>query len=322
MDNYSANITEFSGGGALKRAYVSLRFGRAAFLLIAVLLAGCSSGPVAPDFPPPRDSAAGGEERLSRAVIGQRDFQVAYRLEGVSARSTAIRLMSNRNLVFIPSAALDSAVSKGQVVGEAAVAPDIREALEAGAETSSIDRSRLDQLLALEGPLTAPVGGVLAVEDDLPVVRSPGINVVVDLTPLQDLRYQSIAFTGRAVIETVIGERNVPCLAVWVKKTEVLEPDPFSHRGASELHCRIPSHIETAPGLRAQVRLASQLVEDAVVVPNIYIGYDETTDGYYLAIVDNGSTSRLPVVVGVTDGVVRVITTPVPVGAELALPLS
>ena len=306
----------------MKRIYGSLRFRRTAFLLAAVLLAGCSSGPAAPDFSIPDDSASGGEAGLSRGVIGQRDFQIAYRLEGVSARSAAVRLMSNRNLVFIPSVALDSAVSKGQVVGEAAVAPDIREALEAGAETSSIDRSRLGQLLALEGPLTAPVGGVLAVEDDLPVVRSPGINVVVDLTPLQDLRYQSIAFTGRAVIETVIGERNVPCLAVWVKKTEVLEPDPFSHRGASELHCRIPSHIETAPGLRAQVRLASQLVEDAVVVPNIYIGYDETTDGYYLTIVDNGTTSRLPVVVGVTDGVVRVITTPVPVGAELALPPS
>ena len=230
--------------------------------------------------------------------------------------------MSNRNLRFIPSVALDSAVAKGQAVGEAAVAPDIREALEAGAENSSIDRSRLEQLFALEGPLTAPVGGVLAVEDDLPVVRSPGINVVVDLTPLQELRYQSIAFTGRAVIETVIGERNVPCLAVWVKKTEILEPDPFSPRGASELHCRIPSHIETAPGLRAQVRLASQLVEDAVVVPNIYIGYDETTDGYYLNIFDDGATSRLPVVVGVTDGVVRVITTPVLIGAELALPQS
>ena len=307
----------------MKRNYGSSRFGgAAAFLLAAVLLAGCSSDPAAPDFSIPKDSAASGETGLSRAAIVQRDFQIAYRLEGVSARSASVRLMSSRNLVFIPSVALDSAVAKGQVVGEAAVAPDIREALEAGAETSSIDRSRLDQLLALEGPLTAPVGGVLAVEDDLPVVRSPGINVVVDLTPLQDLRYQSIAFTGRAVIETVIGERNVPCLAVWVKKTEVLEPDPFSHRGASELHCRIPSHIETAPGLRAQVRLASQLVEDAVVVPNIYIGYDETTDGYYLAIVDNGSTSRLPVVVGVTDGVVRVITTPVPVGAELALPPS
>lgn len=322
MEYLPGKRSPFSRGGALKRNYGTLRFGRAACLLIAALLAGCSSGPAAPDFPLPDDSAAGGEDVLSRAVIGQRDFQISYRLEGVSARSAAVRLMSNRNLHFIPSVALDSAVAKGQAVGEAAVAPDIREALEAGAENSSIDRSRLDQLLALEGPLTAPVGGVLAVEDDLPVVRSPGINVVVDLTPLQELRYQSIAFTGRAVIETVIGERNVPCLAVWVKKTEILEPDPFSPRGASELHCRIPSHIETAPGLRAQVRLASQLVEDAVVVPNIYIGYDETTDGYYLNIFDDGATSRLPVVVGVTDGVVRVITTPVPIGAELALPQS
>lgn len=322
MEYLPGERSPFSRGEALKRNYGTLRFGRAACLLIAALLAGCSSGPAAPDFPLPDDLATGGEDVLSRAVIGQRDFQISYRLEGVSARSAAVRLMSNRNLRFIPSVALDSAVAKGQAVGEAAVAPDIREALEAGAENSSIDRSRLEQLFALEGPLTAPVGGVLAVEDDLPVVRSPGINVVVDLTPLQELRYQSIAFTGRAVIETVIGERNVPCLAVWVKKTEILEPDPFSPRGASELHCRIPSHIETAPGLRAQVRLASQLVEDAVVVPNIYIGYDETTDGYYLNVFDDGATSRLPVVVGVTDGVVRVITTPVPIGAELALPQS
>lgn len=291
-----------------------------AALLAAVLAAGCSSGSPAPEFPVPDDGTPGAEAGLSGATIEQRDFQIAYRLEGVSARSSAIRLMSNRNLAFHPSVPWDSAVSKGQAVGRAAVAADTREALEAGAATSAIDRSRLDQLLALEGPLVAPAGGVLAAEDGFPAVRAPGINAVVDLTPLQELRYQSIAFTGRAVIETVIGERNVACLAVWVKKTEVLEPDPFSPREASELHCRLPNHIETAPGLRAQVRLFSRLVENAVVVPNIYIGYDEAADGYYLNIADDETISRTPITVGVTDGVVRVITSPVPIGARLVLP--
>lgn len=291
-----------------------------AALLAAVLSAGCSSGSPAPEFPVPDDGAPGAGAGLSGAAIEQRDFQIAYRLEGVSARSSAVRLMSNRNLAFHLSLPVDSAVSKGQTVGRAAVASDVKESLEAGAAASAIDRSRLDQLLALEGPLVAPAGGVLTMEDGFPAVRAPGINAVVDLTPLQELRYQSIAFTGRAVIETVIGERNVACLAVWVKKTEVLEPDPFSPRESSELHCRLPNHIETAPGLRAQVRLFSRLVENAVVVPNIYIGYDEAADGYYLNIADNGTVSRTPVTVGVTDGVVRVITSPVPIGARLALP--
>lgn len=290
-----------------------------AALLAAVLSAGCSSGSPAPEFPVPDDGALGAGAGLSGAAIEQRDFQIAYRLEGVSARSSAVRLMSNRNLAFHPSLPVDSAVSKGQTVGRAAVASDVKESLEAAAAASAIDRSRLDQLLALEGPLVAPAGGVLTMEDGFPAVRAPGINAVVDLTPLQELRYQSIAFTGRAVIETVIGERNVACLAVWVK-TEVLEPDPFSPRESSELHCRLPNHIETAPGLRAQVRLFSRLVENAVVVPNIYIGYDEAADGYYLNIADNGTVSRTPVTVGVTDGVVRVITSPVPIGARLALP--
>lgn len=293
---------------------------RLAAALALLLAAGCSSGSPAPEFPLSDDGSPDGGAGLSETTIERRDFQIAYRLDGVSARSDAIRLMSNRNLVFQPSVPLDSAVSKGQEVGRAAIAPDVRESLEAGAVASAIDRSRLDQLLALEGPLLAPAGGVLAMEDGFPAVRTPGINAIVDLTPLQDLRYQSIAFTGRAVIETVIGERNVSCLAVWVKKTEVLEPDPFSPRGSSELHCRLPNHIETAPGLRAQVRLSSRPVENAVVVPNIYIGYDETADGYYLNIADNGTVSRTTVTVGVTDGVVRVITSPLPVGARIVLP--
>lgn len=68
------------------------------------------------------------------------------------------------------------------------------------------------------------------------------------------------------------------------------------------------------------MRLSSRPVENAVVVPNIYIGYDETADGYYLNIADNGTVSRTTVTVGVTDGVVRVITSPLPVGARIVLP--
>lgn len=52
---------------------------------------------------------------------------------------------------------------------------------------------------------------------------------------------------------------------------------PFGRGGLSALHCRIPSHIEIALGPRAQVRLASRLLDDAVVVPNIYIIYDGIT---------------------------------------------
>ena len=285
-----------------------------AALAVVTLLIGCSpsdNGQSREVEPTTTVTPAGGEVTITRTV-----FQIVYKLQGVSATSATVGLMSNRQLSFVPELPADSTVAPGQIVGAADVDPDVEAALEAGAATSSIDESRLGQLQSLKGPIVTPVGGVLELNGGVPVVRSPGIDVVVGLTPIQDLRYQSLQFTGRATIETVVGQREAACEAVWVQQSESESTDQLS-----ELHCRLPDYIETAPGLRARVVLESQRFEDTVVVPNIYIGYDAATDGYFIRVLDNGHELTIPVVVGVTDGVVRVITSDVPVGATLVLPV-
>jgi hypothetical protein len=78
--------------------------------------------------------------------------------------------------------------------------------------------------------------------------------------------------------------------------------------------------LETAPGLRAQVILESERFQDVIMVPNIYIGYDPSSDGYVIRVIESDEVVIIPVTVGVTDGVVRVITSDVPVGAVLVPP--
>gem|GEM_PF-1091055 len=291
---------------------------------VVVLLGGCSSSE-SPSVEGQQvgapDTSTGEPSDGGDVVIGRRDFQVIYRLDAVSASSATVGLMSNRQLSFVPSVTADSAVSEGQTVGQAVIDPDVEAALEASSGASSIDKARLGQLRALEGPVVAPVGGVFGLVDTFPVVHAPGIDVVVALNPIQDLRYQSLGLTGRAVIETVVGQREVACEAVWTQQLEVArESSDGLESGASEFHCRLPRYLETAAGLRAQVVLESPRLEDVVVVPNTYVGYDETTDGYFIKVIDAGVVSTVPVVAGVTDGVVRVITSDVPLGAVLVSP--
>jgi hypothetical protein len=246
------------------------------------------------------------------AVIRRADFQITYVLDGQSENGTMVHLISKPQLAFLPSVRLGSRVSEGKRVGRTIVEPRVRTALGTGASTSRLEKSQLAQLRELTGAVAAPISGVFGKSAGRPVVQAPGIDVVVDLLPIQYLRYQSLEFSGQAIIETVIGQRQVSCAAVWVQPSQ-----PSASGGPYELRCRLPGHVETAAGLRAQVKLKSALYEDVVVVPNVYVGYDEATDGYFITVIENGSERRLPITVGVTDGVVRIVTSKVPVGAKL-----
>ena len=149
-------------------------------------------------------------------------------------------------------APVPSRVVAGEEVGRTVVDPRVRMALEAGAPTSSLDAGELAQLRALRGPIVAPVSGLFRVEKGQPFVRDPGVDVVVDLLPIQYLRYQSLEFSGWASIETLVGERRVACAAVWV------QPSAGKTAGVDvpyELHCRLPSYVETAAGLRSSLEL-------------------------------------------------------------------
>lgn len=291
------------------------------------LLVGCSSSTSTPSVDGSNIGATvsptgGSSDGVDvDVVIERRDFQVTYKLDAVSAISVRLGLMSNRQLSFVASVPVGSAVTQGQTVGTAVVHPDVVAALEVSSLTSSIDDGRLRQLREFESPIVTRVGGVFELVGGFPVVNAPGIDVVAALTPIQDLRYQSLGFTGRAVIETVVGQRDVACEAVWTQQPDIAGgPAEGSKAGGSELHCRLPGFVETAQGLRARVVLESERFENVVVIPNIYIGYDATTDGYFIKVVDAGVESTIPVTVGVTDGVVRVIVSEVPVGAVLVPP--
>lgn len=280
---------------------------------LALVLCGCTSP--APAVVSPKDTASPAAQ--SQEVVRRSNFQITYVLQGESETAAVVDLMSNPQLAFVPEVPPGSKIAQGRTVGRTIVDPTVQAALQAGATVSSLDSGELTQLRTLQGPVVASVSGVFAIVAGRPVLRDPGVDVVVGLLPIQYLRYQSIPFSGQASIETVVGNRQVPCAAVWVQ--------PGGPSGASsgtpyELHCRLPGFVETAAGLTAQVTLRSALYKNVVAVPNIYIGYDQTTDGYFVNVLANGKKEMLPITVGVTDGVVRVITSTVPVGAVL-LPL-
>jgi hypothetical protein len=191
------------------------------------------------------------------------------------------------------------------LVGSIEVDPETAKSLAIG--SSTVNDARLTELSKSEGPVLAPVPGRLRGPASQAQVTAPGIDVVVDLTPIQNLRYQSLLFAGEADIETVIGQRSVPCLAVWVED-------------GSGLHCRLPSYVETAPGLRAEVVLRSVKIEGATLVPNSYVGYDQDGDSYFVIVESPTGRERVPVTVGATDGVVRVITSGLSGGLSLVRP--
>lgn len=283
---------------------------RSRLALVLVLLAACTEpqGPGGPSGP-----AAGTRASPEAAVVRRVDLRVRYVLEGISQEGSAVQVLWDPRFVFVPWRRSDEDVRAGDELGTSRIAPDLRRTLVTGARTSSIDASVLDQLRNLEGRILAPVDGVLTLEGGRPAIHAPGIDVVTELLPLQYLRYRSIAFSARASIETVIGQRSVACAALWVQISEGGTP--------YELHCRLPAHVETAAGLRARIVLTSKTYHDVVVVPNFFVGYDRRHDGYFVNLIEDGRVREVPITVGITDGVVRVVTSDLPVGATLA-PLS
>lgn len=290
-------------------------------VVVGLLLSACTAAPVAsggtaPSATPAVSTADPSPEPVT---LRRQDFQITYRLDGSTQASTAVGLTSQRKLMFVPEIAADSFVTAGQRVGSTVVDPSVRQILESGG-AQSVDRSRLAQLVAMAGDVVAPVSGQLRLDGPVPAVIAPGIDVVAPLSPIQDLRYQSLRFTGDATVETVVGQRSVACAAIWIEASPQASQPPESGQDFSLLRCRLPGHIETAPGLRSQIVLRSELIPDAVVVPNILVGYDPSTDGWFLTVRQRGGQERLPVLVGATDGVVRLITSPVPLGAVLLRP--
>lgn len=279
-------------------------------LSVAAVLGGCTSSPPGGTTP----ITQSGDPAVGPVTVQRSTFQVRFRLEGVTRGSTFVDVLPHNQLSLKAIFDDGDAVRAGQVIGDAIVDPVVRAELERDG-INDLDRSRLAQLETMTGPVEAPVDGLFSERDGRPVVLADGIDVVVPLTAIQYLRYQSLVFTGTATVETVVGVRQVPCRALW---TEVVPAEDASL--AASLHCRLPRTVETAPSLRSRVTIETQPVSDVIVVPNVFVGYDANEDSYYVILRNGETDQRVPVIVGATDGVRRIILSDLPIGAELVRP--
>jgi multidrug efflux pump subunit AcrA (membrane-fusion protein) len=255
------------------------------------------------------ESAASGEFRVKKTR-----FQVTYRLDAATAEGSAIGIDVPFGTRLVPSVESGQRVKPGQVLGRIELVGGLSDA------EGTVEQSR-DLLRARSvGPVLAEVGGVARISGSAVWVESSGIDVVVGLKPLQELRYRGMAFSGSASVETVLGQQAVPCMAVWLSRSKS-DPDPEANSGAelASVHCRLGENVETAPGLSAVLVLASPAQNDVVTVPIIYIGLDAGGENYVARVRQgDGSYSERPVIVGATDGVRRVVLSGLEPGDVLA----
>lgn len=288
--------------------------------IAAILLAGCS-GP-GPDIAPTASATQAPTDVVDPLipVVRSADFQLAYRLDGTTQRSDGVTVPVAPGLQIQTTVATGTLVNSGDIIGKTLIDPAVKAALISRSATNRIDRARLAELETLVGDAVAPDHGTVAIDPaGHVVIASPGIDVVAPLTPLQVLRLSSIAVAAEATVETVVGQRTVPCEATWI----VAEAAPSSVSASNgeetaSLHCRLDPSVETVASLRAGLRVTSALIVGATVVPNSALRIEPS--GYFVTIVENGQTRDVPVDVTYTDGVVRVVTTDLPIGAELVPP--
>ncbi|WP_148076660.1 hypothetical protein [Cellulomonas sp. PhB150] len=288
---------------------------------MVLLVGGCTH-----DDPPPVDTAqptagsssdAADPESSETAEVRVVDFQMTYQLDGKSVSSEAVGLLSDPNLELKDAPADGTSVDEGDMLGRLRASPEVLSALDTGSRRSRLDAQDAARLRSLARPLKSPVAGIFKQRGGQYVVANTGVDVVIQLSPIQELRYRSTPFEGRATIETVVGVRTVKCDAIWIDTTASTGGADDDGGGGHALHCRLPRQTETTAGLRAQLELKSVVIPEATVVPNITLSYDSGSDGYFVTLEDAEGRHEVAVDVGPTDGVVRVITSKLPAGAAI-----
>jgi len=189
-------------------------------------------------------------------------------LDAVVAASDGVDLEVPTGMSFRPAPGADGEVAGGQTLGELRVDP-ANEAQLGGAE-GTVAASRLGVLRGRTGEVVAPVAGVAEIDEDGRRIARTGLDVVADLSPLQTLRYEGMAFAGAADVETVVGQRKVECQAVWLSAKD----DGEDAGAGSRVHCRLPDNAETVAGIPAVMTLASPKLTDVIAVPYLFVGLD------------------------------------------------
>lgn len=248
-----------------------------------------------------------------QAVVRQDDFSITYNLEGITESSESVPIQIPNRAVLNLEIAEGEPVSPGQLIGESLLPEDIREELREASSNSRINSWNLSLLESSLGPVTAPIGGVFTESQGEASIVSSGLDVVVDLTPIQALRLSALPFSGEATVETIAGPRSADCAAIWIEGWE---------SGTPRLHCRLPSYIETVAGLRSSLVIQSTVLEDVLLVPVLYVGFNKEEDAYVVYLEDSNGSGVQAVLVdlGPSDGAVRVVYSDLPVGATLVQP--
>lgn len=277
-----------------------------ALSLICVVVActGPAVGPTAPIDSSSTISPTQGETGRDLTVEAGA-FSVTYRLDGAVIDSRRVGVEVPIGMVF--QSTNSGRVAAGAVVGR--LSTESRNAAMLASTRGTVAASRLAMLREHIGEVRAPVAGRLLLGEK-PGIARDGLDVVATLSPVQTLRYQGIRFSGAADVETVVGQRRVPCRAIWLT-------EGGGSRGGSRVHCRLPDNVETVAGIPAVMTLSAPEVTGAIVVPHIYVGLDSSGSNYIVRKVEGDSVVERPVVVSVTDGVRRVIRSGVEVGDVL-----
>lgn len=282
--------------------------------LLVTTVAACSSdAPLATPSPGPSSPTADLEVRVL-----QQDFQATYALNGATARSEAVGFdVPDGMTLNVGSMPRDVVV--GSIIGQRVTLP-----AEVGVPDAVTQRIQT-RAESWVGDVRAQVSGRLTQGPQGAVIEQRGYDVVIPVSPLQELRYRGMRYHGTAAVETVYGPTSVPCVALWLERETAPAPpvqgeevtvDPAA-LATGRLHCRLPSYIETATGLRAKLTTTSEVIENALLVPASAISHDPETQSAFVRVKTDESHRRVDVVTGATDGVVQVVVGDLRAGDEL-----
>lgn len=274
----------------------------AGIVAVSLLTVGCSGQAETAPAVTSGVSTPNGASSDEPLVVARRDFSVTFKLDGSTRAGTAVLLDERAGVTLVPAGKLPRQVTRGETIGR-------YEPVKATATTPS-DRSLAQLAQTLAGPVTASGDGVFRARAGRYEVASEGLDVAVPLTPVQALRYRSMPFTGTASTESLVGRTTTPCEGLWLSAAAPQAAGGASDSGAAaveQLNCRLSARVESAPGLRAQLTLTSVLQKGVLTVPVLGLAYDDKTGTNYVTV-SGPQPRRVPVTLGATDGVARVIS--------------
>lgn len=156
-------------------------------------------------------------------------------------------------------------------------------------------------------PVLATSAGTLRRTGPSTAAIDVGLVVRAQLLPTQLLRLRSGTATATATVETTGGKRQIPCREVLLSDASAPSPSSDSvndlEASGGRLDCRLTEALDTVPGLSATVTVAIDFGSGVPVVPELAISFDDDGSPYVLTTAGR----RIPVELGVSDGVLRVV---------------